>query len=95
MLDFCEVQHPKLNRRAALGRASQSAKYSMAFHFAQRNMFFFAQRCQKERKRIPHIIPQRLAGQLINHGLIDKPQNLCYNKVITREREIQTAGKLR
>jgi hypothetical protein len=42
MLDFCEVQHPKLNQRAALGRASQSAKYSMAFHFAERNMFFFA-----------------------------------------------------
>jgi hypothetical protein len=32
MLDFCEVQHPKLNRRAALGRARRRETPKTAFN---------------------------------------------------------------
>ena len=42
MLDFCEVQHLKLNLSVALGRARRRETSHTLFDFAQRNMFFFA-----------------------------------------------------
>ncbi|MBO7295725.1 MAG: hypothetical protein J6V39_00555 [Clostridia bacterium] len=61
-------------------------------------LVLFVPLCSKRTERNSSVFPSYanfIKTNYINHGLIDKPQNLCYNKVITREREIQAAAKLR
>ena len=57
MLDFCEVQHLKLNLSAALGRSSQRAKLSLRRFFGS----FFAATCSKK-ERIAFVQRKKTRG---------------------------------